>query len=177
MKFNALTVLSSLVVLQRASAFVVPPVTRNDLPKTASTTLAMGNKIDAFFAFLKGGKVGLVKSLAGDYDSAAVRSKIDNFVSENDVLMFSFTTCPFCIKAKATLDEKGAKYTVVELDQDPDGKAIRAEMGDMLGRTSVPAIWIKGTFIGGCNDGPMGGINTLNSSNQLDGMLRDAGAL
>ena len=91
--------------------------------------------------------------------------------------MFSFTTCPFCIKAKATLDEKGAKYTVLELDQIPDGKAIRAEMGDMLGRTSVPAIWIKGTFIGGCNDGPMGGINTLNSNNQLDGMLKAAGAI
>ena len=129
------------------------------------------------FSFLKEGKVGLVKSLAGDYDSAAVRSKIDNLISENDVLMFSFTTCPFCIKAKATLDEKGAKYTVLELDQIPDGKAIRAEMGDMLGRTSVPAIWIKGTFIGGCNDGPMGGINTLNSNNQLDDMLKAAGAI
>jgi len=176
MKINTLTVISSLVVLQRASAFAVPPVARNDLPKTTSTTLAM-NPIDGLFSFLKEGKVGLVKSLAGDYDSAAVRSKIDNLVSENNVLMFSFTTCPFCIKAKATLDEKGAKYTVVELDQVPDGKAIRAEMGDMLGRTSVPAIWIKGTFIGGCNDGPMGGINTLNSSNQLDGMLKAAGAI
>lgn len=91
--------------------------------------------------------------------------------------MFSFTTCPFCIKAKATLDEKGAKYTVVELDQIEDGKAIRAEMGGMLGRTSVPAIWIKGTFIGGCNDGPLGGLNTLNSSNELDGMLKAAGAM
>ena len=47
------------------------------------------------------------------------------------------------------LDEKGAKYTAVELDKEEDGKAIRVVMGDMLGRTSVPAIWIKGTFIGG----------------------------
>ncbi len=118
-----------------------------------------------------------MKSLAGDYDAAAVRSKIDNLISDNAVLMFSFTTCPFCIKAKAILDEKGAKYTVVELDQVADGKAIRAEMGDMLGRTSVPAIWIQGTFVGGCNDGPMGGVNTLNSNNQLDGMLKAAGAI
>jgi glutaredoxin-related protein len=58
-----------------------------------------------------------------------------------------------------------------------DGKAIRAEMGDLLGRTSVPAIWISGEFIGGCNDGPMGGINTLNASNKLDGMLKAAGAM
>ena len=77
------------------------------------------------------------------------------------------------------MDEKGAKYTVVELDKEADGKAIRAEMGEMLGRTSVPAVWIKGTFIGGCNDGPpgYGGINTLVSSNKLDGMLKTAGAI
>jgi len=75
------------------------------------------------------------------------------------------------------LDQKGAKYTVVELDKEEDGKAIRAEMGDMLGRTSVPAIWIKGTYIGGCNDGPLGGINTLNSNKELDGMLKSARAM
>ncbi|KAL7500305.1 hypothetical protein ACHAWT_008248 [Skeletonema menzelii] len=177
MKISTVTAVSSLVALQQAAAFAVPPVGQNDLPRSSTTSLEMGNPIDGLFSFLKEGKVGLVKSLAGDYDSAAVRSKIDNLISDNDVLMFSFTTCPFCIKAKATLDEKGAKYTVLELDQIPDGKAIRAEMGDMLGRTSVPAIWIKGTFIGGCNDGPMGGINTLNSNNQLDDMLKAAGAI
>ena len=86
--------------------------------------------------------------------------------------------CTKCtIPAKEILDEKGAKYTVIELDQEADGKAIRAEMGDMLGRTSVPAIWIDSTFIGGCNDGPLGGINNLNSNGELDGMLKAAGAL
>jgi hypothetical protein len=38
---------------------------------------------------------------------------------------------------------------------------------------------IKGEFIGGCNDGPegFGGVNTLNSNNKLDDMLKAAGAL
>lgn len=75
------------------------------------------------------------------------------------------------------MEEKGAKYTVVELDLDEDGKAIRAEMADIIGRTSVPAIWIGGDFVGGCNDGPMGGINSLNESNKLNGMLESVGAL
>ena len=66
---------------------------------------------------------------------------------------------------------------MVELDQDPDGKAIRAEMGDMLGRTSVPAIWIGGDFIGGCNDCRMGRIMSLNDSGKLDGMLKGVGAV
>lgn len=81
------------------------------------------------------------------------------------------------MEAKAVLDAKGARYTAVELDKDEEGTAIRAEMGDMLGRTSVPAIWIKGNFIGGCNDGPLGGVNTLEREGKLDGMLRAAGAL
>ena len=57
------------------------------------------------------------------------------------------------------------------------GKAIRAEMADIIGRTSVPAIWIGGKFIGGCNDGPMGGIVKLDDSGELKRMLREVGAL
>lgn len=58
-----------------------------------------------------------------------------------------------------------------------DGKAIRAEMASTIGRTSVPAIWIGGKFIGGCNDGPMGGIIKLDDEQKLDAMLADVGAI
>ena len=59
--------------------------------KTQSTALA-NSPIDNIFAFLKDGKKGLVKSLAGDYDAVAVQGKIVNLVKENPVLMLSFTT-------------------------------------------------------------------------------------
>lgn len=75
------------------------------------------------------------------------------------------------------MDGIGAKYTVVELDTDMDGKAIRAEMADLIGRTSVPAIWIGKEFIGGCNDGPMGGVVKLNESGKLKSLLQGVGAL
>ena len=75
------------------------------------------------------------------------------------------------------VDGKGAKYTVYELDKEADGPALRSELGAKVDRTSVPAIWIDGAFIGGCNDGPMGGINTLEREGQLDGMLAAAGAV
>jgi glutaredoxin 3 len=80
-------------------------------------------------------------------------------------------------RAKELLDGMKAKYTVVELDTDPDGKAIRAEMADFVGRTSVPAIWIQGQFVGGCNDGPMGGLMKLSETGELDRLLKTAGAL
>lgn len=57
------------------------------------------------------------------------------------------------------------------------GKAIRAEMADLVGRTSVPAIWIGGQFVGGCNDGPMGGLVKLNDEGELTGLLKGVGAL
>jgi len=50
-------------------------------------------------------------------------------------------------------------------------------MGDLLGRTSVPAIWIGGDFVGGCNDGPMGGLVKLNDEGKLDGMLQSVGSI
>lgn len=41
----------------------------------------------------------------------------------------------------------------VELDERQDGNAIRYELSQMTGRTSVPQIWIGGEFVGGCDDG------------------------
>lgn len=81
------------------------------------------------------------------------------------------------MKAKAILDGLGVKYSVLELDVLEDGPGLRAELGKLTGRTSVPAIWIDGTFIGGCNDGPLGGLNTLNQSGKLREMLATAGAI
>jgi glutaredoxin 3 len=129
---------------------------------------------------LNNAKIALVKSLAGEYDQAQVRSQLDSWITEKPVLMLSFQTCPFCIKAKSILDNKKAKYHVVELDVDPNGKAIRAEMANLTGRTSVPAIFINGNFVGGCNDGgPNGntGIVQLDQTGELDSMLRAVGAI
>lgn len=65
----------------------------------------------------------------------------------------------------------------MELDIEKDGKPIKAEMADIIGRTSVPAIWIGGAFIGGCNDGPLGGIDEMNRTGKLESMLAEVGAL
>ena len=75
------------------------------------------------------------------------------------------------------MDSKNVAYRVVEVDEAEDGRFLRAEMAKMIGRTSVPAIWIGSEFIGGCNDGPRGGIVKLNESGELDSMLKAVGAL
>ena len=74
-------------------------------------------------------------------------------------------------------DSKGISYELVELDVVEDGRALRAEMANMVGRTSVPAIWIGKRFVGGCHDGPLGGVVKLNESGKLDVMLKEVGVM
>ena len=154
----------------KANAFTSKAISLLHSQKVSSTQIQL-------FEIFNEGKKKLVKSLAGEYDEEAIKARVLGLIEANPVLMLSFTTWPYCIKAKEVLDAKSVKYTVVELDTDPDGKAIRAEMADFIGRTSVPAIWIGGQFVGGCNDGPMGGIVKLNESGELNGLLQGVGAL
>lgn len=168
----ASTLLVLVLLTGPSSAFQAPIRNENALASSTSSSTSLN-----VFGFLNDAKKNLVKSLAGEYDAEAIQARTNGLINDNPVLMFSFTTCPFCIKAKGVLDDMNAKYTVIELDADPDGKAIRAEMGDLIGRTSVPAIWIGKEFVGGCNDGPMGGVVKLNEEGKLEGMLKEVGAL
>lgn len=53
-------------------------------------------------------KQGFADAVAGKYDDVAVNQYIDDVIDENAVVMFSFSTCPYCIKAKQLLiDELG----------------------------------------------------------------------
>jgi glutaredoxin 3 len=97
-------------------------------------------------------KSKFAKLQAGDYDEAAVKAQLEDYIAQPAV-MFSFTTWPFCIKAKEALDAYGAKYTVVELNEVEGGYPLRAELAAREGRTSVPALYVGGAFVGGCNDG------------------------
>lgn len=109
-----------------------------------------------------------------DFDQVLVGQKIDTFVSDHPVAMFSFSTCPFCRKAKDVLDEKGIAYQSLELDEldGNEGNEIRAMLGRKTKRTSVPSIFIGGEYIGGCNDGP--GLLPLAQSGELDKLLQEA---
>ena len=123
--------------------------------------------------------------------------------SDNPVVMYSFSTCPFCKRAKALLDDQGAQYVALELNEmGQEGMAMRAELAKDTGRTSMPNVFIKGesseereggrgdrfpisdlacaslssgTSYGGCNDGP--GVMTLQREGKLVPLLKEAGAL
>jgi glutaredoxin 3 len=111
--------------------------------------------------------------VAGDFDQELVAAQVDSFVNNNTIAMFSFTSCPFCRRAKDYMDENNFSYAVMELDEleGNSGNEIRAVLGRKTKRTSVPSIFIKGQYIGGCNDGP--GLLPLAESGELQKMLTD----
>ena len=126
--------------------------------------------------YAAGFKQFVAEKVAGDFDAAAVDASIDAALGNGGVTMYTFTSCPFCKKAKELLDDKGATYTEIALDEREDGAALRARLGKRTGRTSVPAVWIGDEYVGGLNDGAPG-LVPLDKAGELDGKLKRARAL
>ena len=130
--------------------------------------------------FLGGFKQWAAEKVAGDFDVTTVDAAIEGEISRGGVVVFAFASCPFCKKAKELLDDKGATYSWVLLDEREDGAALRARLGARTGRTSVPSVWIAEKYVGGLNDGlgeDAPGLVPLDRRGELDGRLRAAGAV
>ena len=63
--------------------------------------------------------------------------------------------------------EAGIEFKDVEVTD-----AQKAELKALTGKTSVPQVFVKGQFIGGCNDGGLGGTVPLLKSGKLQEMLK-----
>ena len=90
--YIALTLASSFITSTRAFVPVGRQASTIHTRTSPACTLLAANPLDTLFSVLREGKVGLVKSLAGEYDADAVRAKLDGLVEDNSVLMLSFTT-------------------------------------------------------------------------------------
>jgi glutaredoxin 3 len=66
------------------------------------------------------------------------------------VTMYTTQTCPYCLRAKALLKQRGV-MAIDEIRVDLDG-AQRQRMADLTGRRTVPQIFIGDTHVGGCDD-------------------------
>jgi len=66
------------------------------------------------------------------------------------VKIYSSNTCPYCHRAKALLRQRGVtEWEEIVVDGQPE---VRAAMAALVGRTSVPQIFINGQHVGGCDD-------------------------
>lgn len=80
------------------------------------------------------------------------------------VEIYTWKSCPFCIRAKSLLRSKGVDLTEYSIDGD---EAARAQMAQRAhGRRSVPQIFIDNQHVGGCDD-----LYELEWQGKLDQML------
>lgn len=78
--------------------------------------------------------------------------------------VFTKFLCPYCSRAKALLDRKGAKYQEIDVTMDRagfDAMVVRAG-----GARTVPQIFIDGQHIGGSDD-----MAALDARGALDPLL------
>jgi glutaredoxin 3 len=80
------------------------------------------------------------------------------------VVMYTRTFCPFCMRAKSLLHDKGIDFDEINLDEHPQRRAEMIERAQ--GRYTVPQIFIGGQGVGGCDD-----VFELERRGKLDELL------
>lgn len=80
-----------------------------------------------------------------------------------DVLLYTTSWCPFCHRARALLREKGVQWNELDIEEDP---VHRQAMTEASGRSSVPQIFINGTYVGGSDE-----LFALDVRGELDKLL------
>ena len=81
------------------------------------------------------------------------------------VEIYTWHSCPFCLRAKALLDRKGVSYQEHAIDGD---QAARAAMASRAGGSNtLPQIFIDDLSIGGCDE-----LHALEGAQKLDGLLQ-----
>ncbi len=81
-----------------------------------------------------------------------------------NVEIYTWSTCPFCIRAKGLLKQKGVTFTEYCIDGDEVARAKMAQRSH--GRRSLPQVFINNQHVGGCDD-----LHALNAQGQLDALL------
>lgn len=81
------------------------------------------------------------------------------------VTVYTRAYCPYCTRALALLERKGAQ--VVEIDAGNPDK--RQEMIQRSGRWTFPQIFVGETHVGGCDD-----LHALEQRGALDPLLAGA---
>lgn len=81
-----------------------------------------------------------------------------------EVLIYTKGYCPYCIRAKALLEQKKVAFHEIRIDEHPE---LRDEMISKSGGHTVPQIFINGQPIGGCDD-----LHALDEQGTLNQLLK-----
>jgi glutaredoxin 3 len=82
------------------------------------------------------------------------------------VVIYTSSSCPYCLRAKALLQRKNASFEEINIEND---QQLREKMIQQAGgRKTVPQIFINNIHIGGCDD-----LYALEQEGRLQELLDD----
>jgi glutaredoxin 3 len=80
------------------------------------------------------------------------------------VEIYTTQFCPYCVRAKSLLKQKGVAFEEIDVSDDPE---LREKMVERAGgRRTVPEIFINGKIIGGYDE-----LRALEDADELDSLL------
>jgi glutaredoxin 3 len=87
-----------------------------------------------------------------------------NDAASPDIVVYSTGWCPYCDRARALLERKGAAFREIKVDE--DATARDAMLKRTGGRRTVPQIFIGDRHVGGYDD-----LYALDKAGELDKLL------
>jgi monothiol glutaredoxin len=101
-----------------------------------------------------------------------VTNRIKNEIETNDVVLFMkgtpvFPQCGFSAAVVQVLSELGAKFKGIDVLSDP---SIRQGIKDFSSWPTIPQLYVKGEFIGGCDI-----VREMYSTGELQELLTSRG--
>lgn len=88
----------------------------------------------------------------------------EKFNKMAEVIIYTTNYCPYCVKAKQLLHNKGVEFEEIDLSNDDAGRLELVKKSG--GRKTVPQIFIDGQHIGGYDD-----LHALDAKKELDPLL------
>ena len=79
------------------------------------------------------------------------------------VVIYSKTYCPFCVRAKSLLSDKGVAFEEIMVDSKPE---LFTELKQKTGMMTVPQIFIDDKLVGGYTE-----LAELDEKGELDPLL------
>ena len=80
-----------------------------------------------------------------------------------EIIIYTTPICPYCVRAKQLLKQKGAEWTEVDISRDANE---RMALMERTKQRTVPQIFINDQHVGGFDD-----LYALDRAGKLDAML------
>lgn len=97
---------------------------------------------------------------------ADIAAEIVEKIQTNDIIIFMQSFCGFSRRALALLDSYKTPYTAIDMRDDVE---MRETLKQVTNWPTIPQIFIKGEFLGGCDD-----IHELHAIGELQRKIESA---